>query len=166
APSIDNSAPSAPVAACCAAQVQALQNDVGGLTQQLPAFAGKFRSLNMVVAGLQIFSDLITKAQSMRDTFRTLKHAPSLQAASAALMQLAANVQSTQQNITAELQNPGSVTLPATDASTPASAPAFTQPADAASQGNATVPADATAQSGTAAPVSQTAGSATATKPS
>lgn len=158
-PSIDNAAPSAPVAECCAAQVQALQNDVGGLTQQLPTFAGNFRSLNMIVAGLQIFSDLMTKAQTMRDTFRTLKHAPSLQAASAALMQLASNVQSTQQNITAELQNPGSVTLPASDVSAPAAAAqAFAQPTDAgASQLDATAQPDATAQSSTATPVPQSA---------
>lgn len=156
-PSIDNSAPSAPVAACCAAQVQALQNDVGGLTQQLPTFAGNFRSLNMIVAGLQIFSDLLNKAQTMRDTFRTLKHAPSLQTASAALMQLASNVQSTQQNITAELQNPGSVTLPTSDVSAPAAAAqAFAQPADAGvAQPDASAQPDATAQSSTATPVPQ-----------
>jgi photosystem II stability/assembly factor-like uncharacterized protein len=164
-PSIDNSAPSAPVAACCAAQVQALQNDVGGLTQQLPTFAGKFRSLNMIVAGLQIFSDLLNKAQTMRDTFRTLKHAPSLQAASAALMQLASSVQSTQQNITAELQNPGSVTLPASDASAPApAAQGFAQPADAGVvQPDAIAQPDAASQSSTATPVPQSATPAAST---
>jgi photosystem II stability/assembly factor-like uncharacterized protein len=155
APSFDNTAPSAPVTACCAAQVQTLQNDVGGLTQQLPTFAGKFRSLNMIVAGLQIFSDLLNKAQAMRETFRTLKHAPSLQAASAALMQLASNVQSTQQNITAELQNPGSVALPASDASTPVAAQAFAQPADTGAQPAVDSQPGATAQAGAAAAVPQ-----------
>jgi photosystem II stability/assembly factor-like uncharacterized protein len=155
APAFDNTAPSAPVTACCAAQVQALQNDVGGLTQQLPIFAGKFRSLNMIVAGLQIVSDLLNKAQAMRETFRTLKHAPSLQAASAALMQLASNVQSTQQNITAELQNPGSVTLPASDASTPVAAQAFAQSADTAAQPAADSQPGAAAQAGAPAAVPQ-----------
>jgi hypothetical protein len=166
-PPIDTAAPSAPVAACCAAQVQTLQSDVGGLTQQLPSFAGKFRSLNMIVAGLQIFSDLMNKAQTMRDTLRTLKHAPSLQAASAALMQLASNVQSTQQSITAELQNPGSVVLPASDAAAPpAAAQAFTQPANAAAQQDATTPRDAAAQSNTPTPVPQNAAPAAPTTPS
>jgi photosystem II stability/assembly factor-like uncharacterized protein len=98
-------APSSAIQSCCAAQVQDLQNSVGLLGQQVPSFSGEFRNLNLLFVGLNMFSDLVNKAQAINQSFMTLKQAPNLPAALAALQTLSSQIGSTSQAIDSEFQN-------------------------------------------------------------
>jgi photosystem II stability/assembly factor-like uncharacterized protein len=84
---------------CCAAQIRGLQTDVNLFNQQAPAFAGKFRNLNLLVIGLNMFSDIVGRAHGLRDSLLALKKAPDLQTAAAALQDLVAKLDSTKQSI-------------------------------------------------------------------
>jgi photosystem II stability/assembly factor-like uncharacterized protein len=97
--------PSQPLQDCCGAQMQSLQTDLGSFSQQAPAFAQKYRNLNLLFVGLNMFSDLMGKARGMRDSFLALKKAPNLQSASAALQDLAAKLENTSQSVSGGFQN-------------------------------------------------------------
>ena len=113
-PPMDNTPPSSPLQSCCGNELQVLQTDVGVFTQQAPAVSSRFRTLNLIFIGLQIVSDALNKAHGLRDSFRTLKHAPNLQAASAALQDLTSRFNSMAQTFTMGLQNPGSFSFAGT----------------------------------------------------
>ena len=103
-----DSLPASPtVQSCCGAAVQSLQTDLSAFNQAAPRAATQFRSLNLIIAGIQIAVDLLNQAKQLRTSFAALKHAPTLQAASQALQQLSTSINSTQQTITTGFQNPG-----------------------------------------------------------
>jgi len=91
--------PSQPLQDCCGAQIQGLQTDLNSFSQQVPAFTGKYRNLNLLFVGLNMINDLIGKARGMRDAFLALKKAPNLQLAAAALQDLAGKLDNTSQSI-------------------------------------------------------------------
>ncbi len=97
--------PSQPLQDCCGAQMQSLQTDLGSFSQQAPAFAEKYRNLNLLFVGLNMLSDLTRKSRGMRDSFLALKKAPNLQTASAALQDLAAKLENTSQSVSGGFQN-------------------------------------------------------------
>lgn len=97
--------PSQPLQDCCSAQVQSLQTDLNSFSQQVPAFAGKYRNLNLLFVGLNMLSDLMGKARNMRSSFLALKQARDLPAAAAALQDLAAKLDSTSQAVSSGFQN-------------------------------------------------------------
>ena len=70
---------------CCAAGIQNFQADFTSFAQQVPAFGGQFRNLNLLLTGMNMVSDLMSRARSIREDFVALKRAPNTQAASAAL---------------------------------------------------------------------------------
>lgn len=90
---------------CCAAQIQGLQSDLMTFNQQAPSFAGRFRNLNLLVIGLNMFSDLVNRAHGMRDSFLALKKAPNLQAAAAALQDLSAKLDGASQAVSSGFAN-------------------------------------------------------------
>jgi len=97
--------PSQPLQDCCKAQMQSLQTDLNLFSQQAPAFAGKYRNLNLLFVGLNMLSDLMGKARNMRNSFLALKQAHDLPTAAAALQDLAAKLDSTSQSVTSGFQN-------------------------------------------------------------
>jgi photosystem II stability/assembly factor-like uncharacterized protein len=97
--------PSQPVQDCCGAQIQSLQTDLNSFSQQVPAFTGKYRNLNLLFVGLNMLNDLIGKARGMRDSFLALKKAPNLQVAAAALQDLAGKLDNTSQAISTGFQD-------------------------------------------------------------
>lgn len=96
---------SQPVQDCCAAQIQSLQTDMVSFGQQVPPFSGKFRNLNLLFVGMNMFADLVNKAHAVRDSFLALKKAPNLQAAVAALQDLSGRLQVTTQAVTSGFQD-------------------------------------------------------------
>ncbi len=144
---VGNDPLSAPLQACCAAEVQGLQTGVGSFLQEVPAFSTSFRPLNLIIAGIRLANDLLNKAQGVRSGFIALKTAPDLPAASAALQTMMTNLDGASQTITSRFQNTASLTWPETAAGAasavvpqggiapgttqPAAAPGSTQPAAA-----------------------------------
>jgi len=126
----DTSPPSDVLATCCAAAVQQLQTDTSGFVAQTAPVTSQLRPLNLVVAGLQLAATLMNQGQGLWNQFKTLKHAPNAQAASAALQQLSTTLNTVQQASSMGLQNPGAwfaANAPAAftqDVSTPAAATA------------------------------------------
>jgi len=80
-------APSPFIQSCCATEVQNLQNSSGILTQSISAVTTRYRTLNLILAGMRRFSDLVGKAQGMRNSFMALKTARDPQSAMTALSQ-------------------------------------------------------------------------------
>ena len=92
---------------CCAADMQQLQADTSGFVAQIPPMTSQTRPLNLIVAGLQLVATLMNQGQSLWNQFKTLKHAPNPQAASAALQQLSTTLNTVQQASSTGLQDPG-----------------------------------------------------------
>jgi hypothetical protein len=89
-----------------------LQTSFGAVAQQVPSFSGQFRNLNLLVVGLNMLSDMMTRAKQMKDTMVALKSAPNPQAALAALTTLMTTVQGTSQAITTQFSNLGAAPAP------------------------------------------------------
>ncbi len=139
------------IQSCCGAQVQAMQNSVAAIGTQVPLFAGEFRNLNSLFAGLNMLPDLITKAQAIHTSFLALKQAADPQAAIAALQTLLTQVQAASQAIDSNFQN--------LTASNAASDNSFSNMAGGSASG-------ATAPGGTTAPANGTTQQSPATKQS
>jgi photosystem II stability/assembly factor-like uncharacterized protein len=105
--SVDTSAASAPLEACCGPALQNLQTDLTSFNQAAAVNSSQFRSLNLAMAGFQLVTNLLNQARQLRDSFSALKHAPNLQAASAALQQFSTNASFTQQTVSTGFQDPG-----------------------------------------------------------
>jgi len=134
---------------CCAAQVQQLQNDVSSFQQQVPAFISKYRTLNLIVAGIRMAQEMIGKAMAFKTTLIAFKKAPNLQSAAAVLQDFIAKYDSTRQEFASGFNNPA----PVPDAE-PGSGTASTAVAAAADTGAQVSATDATtAGSATAAPI-------------
>jgi photosystem II stability/assembly factor-like uncharacterized protein len=86
---------SATMQGCCGAQVVSLQSDLTSFSQEVPAFAGGYRNLNLFFVGMNMAPDLITRATGIRDAFLKLKDAPSPEEAAAALQDLASRLDDT-----------------------------------------------------------------------
>jgi photosystem II stability/assembly factor-like uncharacterized protein len=103
----DTAPPSDIFASCCAAAVQQLQVDTSGFVTQIPPVTSQMRPMNLIVAGLQLAATLMNQGKALWNQFKTLKHAPSMQAAMAALQQLSTSLNTVQQTSSIGLQNPG-----------------------------------------------------------
>ena len=144
------------VQSCCAAQVQQLQSDVSSFQQQVPAFTSKYRTLNLIVAGIRVAQDMIGKAEAFKTTLIAFKKAPNLQSAAAVLQDFIGKYDSTRQEFASGFNNPtpladaesgtasttvaaapdtGALVSPATDATIPGTA-AGTPVPPAQSQGD------------------------------
>lgn len=104
---VDSSPASPQLQSCCAASLQNLQSDLTSFNQVAPIMSTRYRSLNLAIAGLQLVSSLASQARSMAQSFRSLKHASSVEAATALLQQLSTALSSTQQAATTGFQDPG-----------------------------------------------------------
>jgi len=106
-------APTSPfIQGCCASGIQSLQTSFGAVAQQVPSFSGQFRNLNLLVVGLNMLSDMMTRAKQMKDAMVALKSAPNPQAALAALTTLMTSVQGASQAITTQFSNLGAAPAP------------------------------------------------------
>ena len=83
----DTGPPSSFIQSCCATDVLNLQNSMGIFTQNVSAVTTKYRTLNLILEGIKLFSELVGKAQGLRTSFRTLRSARDAQSALAALTQ-------------------------------------------------------------------------------
>lgn len=104
---VDASPPSAPLQSCCGPALQNLQTDLTGFNQAAAVNTSQFRSLNMVIAGVQLVTNLVNQTRQLRDSFSALKHASNLQAASTALQQLSSKANFTQQTVSTGFPDPG-----------------------------------------------------------
>jgi photosystem II stability/assembly factor-like uncharacterized protein len=104
---VDTSPPSAPLQACCGRALQNLQTDLASFNQAAAANTSQFRSLNMVIAGVQLVTSLVNQARQLRDSFNALKHSSNLQAASTALQQLSTKANFTQKTVSTGFSDPG-----------------------------------------------------------
>jgi hypothetical protein len=106
-------APTSPfIQGCCASGVQSLQTTFGAVAQQVPTFSSQFRNLNLLIVGLNMLNDLMTRARQMKDAMVALKSAPNSQTAQAALATLMTSVQGTSQAITTQFSNLGAAPAP------------------------------------------------------
>ena len=91
---------SAAMQTCCATEIQNFQTGFSSFAQDAPTFGGNFRNLNLIVTGMNMLSDILTRARGIRESFAALKKAPSPQAASAALQELSLQLESTAKTVT------------------------------------------------------------------
>ena len=141
------------LANCCAAAVQQLQTDTAGFVAQVPQVTSQYRPLNLIIAGLQLAATLMNQSQSLWGQFKSLKHSPNIQTASAALQQLSTTLAAIQQASSSGVQTPG--TWFAANAPT-----AFTQDVGTAALGTgAVVTQTSTPENAKQAPGAQTKGS-------
>jgi photosystem II stability/assembly factor-like uncharacterized protein len=99
-------APASPaMQSCCATQLQSLQTSVSSFSQQVPAFSGQFRNLNLLFVGMNMLNNLVSQAHSIQAAFVALKQAPNLQAATTALQNLSTQVEGTSQTLSSGFQN-------------------------------------------------------------
>jgi hypothetical protein len=89
-----------------------LQTTFGAVAQQVPTFSTQFRNLNLLIVGLNMLNDLMTRAKQMKDAMVALKSAPNSQSAQAALATLMTSVQGTSQAITTQFSNLGAAPAP------------------------------------------------------
>ena len=73
---------------CCAAEAQKLQTMVGQVATETPKFTGRYRSLNLIIPGLQMVADLLGGSQGLQASLSALKQGRDPAAISAALQQL------------------------------------------------------------------------------
>jgi hypothetical protein len=95
------------VQGCCGSAIQSLQTTFSAVATLVPSFSGKFRNLNMLVVGLNMLSDMMTRAKAMKDAMVALKSAQNPQAALAALAMLMTDVQGASQAVTTQFANLG-----------------------------------------------------------
>lgn len=103
----DSSPASAALGDCCSADLQQLQSDTAGFVSQVPTVTSQYRPLNLVVAGVQLATNLLNQGQNLWKQFRAFKHAPNATAASLALQQLSTSLDTVQQTSSTGFQNPG-----------------------------------------------------------
>ncbi|HYL13973.1 MAG TPA: YCF48-related protein [Terriglobales bacterium] len=130
--------PSPYVQNCCAPQVQSMQGSFGSFSQEVPNFGNRYRSLNLVMAGLNLASSLLGKRNQIGNAFGAFKQATDAQSAGAALNDLSGKLDSTHQDISRGYSNfsftgatagvPGALQNAATGTLNPNAAPATTQP--------------------------------------
>jgi hypothetical protein len=65
---------------------------MGVFTQNVSMVSTKYRPLNLILAGVNLFADLVTRAQNLRTSYRSLRSAHDSQTALAVLSQLSASV--------------------------------------------------------------------------
>jgi hypothetical protein len=94
------------VQACCAQEMQNLQNSFAGFTQSVPPMVTRYRSLNLLLASFHLFSDLAGRYQAVQSSFRALKTAPDAQAASTALAQFSTQLDQMVQSAARTMQTP------------------------------------------------------------
>src|SRR5581483_7289781 len=129
--SADFSQPASPaVESCCAAEVNHLQTDVSAFQQQVPAFATKYRTLNLILAGMRMAQDMIGKADAFKTTLIAFKKAPNLQSAASVLQDFIGKYEGARQEFATGFANPPP--LGEADATTTAAAAAPTTAAIAA----------------------------------
>lgn len=94
------------IADCCAAELKELQSDVGSFVSEVPVVTTKYRSLNLIFAGLQMVSKLINHANGIGNAFVTLKGSHDASSAMAAVQEILANVDSAKQMVAAGFDSP------------------------------------------------------------
>lgn len=80
------------VQACCAADMQGLESSVNSFVETVTSASGKYRNLNLIIAGFRLFKDILDKVRGVSSSFQAVKSAPTLQAASEAVDQLSGQV--------------------------------------------------------------------------
>ncbi len=83
---------------CCAEKVEQIQATVEAVAAEVPKFTGKYRNLNLIFSGLRLVGQLFGQAQSLKDSFNTLRKARDPQAVTAALTELTNQVTGLVQN--------------------------------------------------------------------
>jgi photosystem II stability/assembly factor-like uncharacterized protein len=74
--------------ACCAQSVNTLQSAVDALTPLVPQFLGKYRNVNLIIAGLQLLGVLPDHLAQVKAALRTLRQARGPTATASALTEL------------------------------------------------------------------------------
>lgn len=124
--------------ACCAQSVNTLQSTVDALTPLVPRFLGKYRNVNLIIAGLQFLGLLPDHLTQVKGALRNLRQARGATATAAALTELSTAIDAlslaTRQAFQKEpMQYMGAdATPPSSDAAVSA-APSSDAPADATS---------------------------------
>lgn len=78
-------------------KLEKLRATVTAIGGTIPQFGGKFRNLNLIVAGLQLLSDLTSRGENLQSAFRALRMAKDADSAKAAMAELTGSVQSLSQ---------------------------------------------------------------------
>ena len=83
---------------CCAEKVEQIQATVDAVATEVPKFTGKYRNLNLIFVGLGLVGQLFGQAQTLKDSFNTLRKARDPQSVTAALTELTNQVTGLVQN--------------------------------------------------------------------
>ncbi len=87
-------------------KVEQIETTLEAVTAEVPKFTGKYRNLNLILAGLQMVGQLFGQAQSLKDSFQALRQARDPKSAMAALTELTAQVDAIKQSTKAAFQKP------------------------------------------------------------
>jgi photosystem II stability/assembly factor-like uncharacterized protein len=85
--------------------VSQLESDAGTFSQQAPAFASRYRNLNLLFVGMNMPSELGGRADAIRSAVQALKRAPDRKSAAAALQDLVAKLDDTSAMIASDFQD-------------------------------------------------------------
>lgn len=76
--------------ACCTGSVKKVNVLLGAVAQSLPSFLQKYKNMNLLIAGLRMYTDLPDKYGDLRSAMRAFKQAGDKESAQAALVQITA----------------------------------------------------------------------------
>ena len=89
--------------------MQKIEATAEAVASEVPKFTGKYRSLNLIFAGLGLVGQLFGQAQGLKDSLSTLRQARDPAALSAALNELSGQVTGLVQSTKSAFQSPGQV---------------------------------------------------------
>jgi hypothetical protein len=73
------------ITSCCARSASRLETILGAVSQSLPEFVGRYRNLNLLVAGMRMGAELPAQARAVKAGIRAFRQAKDKDSAAAAL---------------------------------------------------------------------------------
>ena len=73
------------VDSCCGPLIQQLETTANSFAANVPTFSQRFRNLNLILEGLNLMNNMVSQANTLKQSIRALRHAPNQQTAALAL---------------------------------------------------------------------------------
>lgn len=89
---------------CCSKSVNKLNVLLGAVAQSLPSFLSRYKNMNLLVAGLRMYTDLPDKHGELRAAIRAFEEAKDKESAQAALARITAATRALQSATKAAFQ--------------------------------------------------------------
>jgi hypothetical protein len=77
---------------CCGPLMQQLETTANSFATNVPTFSQRFRNLNLILEGLNLVNNIVSQANTLKQSIRSLRQAKNAQAAAVALTTVQAQV--------------------------------------------------------------------------